>query len=278
MSAALILKEVNGWPVGFKPGDSEPRVSDVEICRRSDYCDIYKLRQKIRELAAEDKLESESTGNQRKFNPFEVSTERSKTGGRPGTAFWLDERETLFLMSQISTPKARAVTHEVIDVFVMARHGELPQQQIVPTFSAFDVEAQVRLQALRQREALSLYAAVPGLYDPEFLRHKVEHGVALITGEKPAIVDPLLDVTGYLQARGVGRDELKRRSGTFGKKLKAAYVVERGKEPGKLARDVNGGSREVCCYTERDRPIFDRVFAEMWPALVPANDAIAVAS
>ena len=50
----------------------------------------------------------------------------------------------------------------------------------------------------------------------------------------------------------------------------------------KLPRDINGSSREVFSYTERDRRLFDQAFAEMFgapaalptdPTTAPANDA-----
>lgn len=143
---------------------------------------------------------------------------------------------------------------------------------------AMDAKAELELFVFRQQSAIGLYLQASSLYDPEFLRHKVEHSVALITGERPAIADPLLDVSAYLLSKGVSRDEVKRRASSFGKKVKAAYIAERGKEPGKLPRDVNGGSREVCCYTERDRPIFDVVFANMFMTLTAANDGPSASS
>lgn len=149
------------------------------------------------------------------------------------------------------------------DVMPKLMRGE----PVIPaTAAAPELEAQVRLLALRHREALSIYAAIPGLYDPEFLRHKAEHGAALVTGEKPAIENPLLDVQGYLRSRGLDRDVLKKRSSVFGKRVKALYVAQHGKPPGVLPRDVNGGSRDVFCYTEQDRPLFDRAFEEMFAA------------
>jgi prophage antirepressor-like protein len=126
-----------------------------------------------------------------------------------------------------------------------------------------DVESQIRILALRHRESLSLYTVVPGLYSDDFLRHKVEHGAALVMGQKPVVEIPLLDVTGYLQSRGLTAAERKSNGSTFGKRVKALYVAKHGEPPGKLARDVNGGSREVFSYTEQDRQVFDQAFEEM---------------
>ncbi|WP_437310763.1 hypothetical protein [Sorangium sp. So ce388] len=135
--------------------------------------------------------------------------------------------------------------------------------------SANDVEGQLRLLALRQKTALEIYAAVPGLYSEAFLRQKVEHAVALLEGRAPAIDNPLLSVEGYLQQRGVHARTRKSKASIFGKRLKALYTEERGREPPMQLRDVNHAERPVCSYAETDRPLFDRVFEEMFPT--PAN-------
>ncbi|XXT18800.1 hypothetical protein WME94_52095 [Sorangium sp. So ce429] len=134
---------------------------------------------------------------------------------------------------------------------------------------ANDVEGQLRLLALRQKAALEIYAAVPGLYSEAFLRQKVEHAVALVEGRAPAIDNPLLSVEGYLQQRGVDLRTRKSKAPIFGKRLKALYIEERSREPPMQLRDVNHAERPVCSYTEADRPLFDRVFEEMFPT--PAN-------
>jgi hypothetical protein len=169
--ADLILREFNGWPVGFRPGDNEPRVSDVEICHRSGYGDIYKLRQRIRELRAEDP---------ENFNPFELSTDPVESRGRPGSVFWLNEHEAMFLMTQLRTPKARAVTHEMIDVFVLARHGELPQQQF----------ARARGDGFERAKLLATF--IPYLPSRETQAVAAAYGVSLTTGHDVAPMLPEL--------------------------------------------------------------------------------------
>jgi hypothetical protein len=176
--ADVILREFNGWPVGFT-GDGVPRVSDVEICQRSGYGDIYKLRQKIREFAAEDDARSKATGKPRKFNPLGLSTDPVESGGRPGTVFWLDQHEAVFLMTQIKTPVARDVTHEVIDVFVMVNNGELPQQRVV----AHD-------DGLERAKLLATF--IPYLSSPETRAVAAAYGVSLTTGHDVAPMLPEL--------------------------------------------------------------------------------------
>ncbi|XXX73906.1 hypothetical protein WMF30_40295 [Sorangium sp. So ce134] len=178
--AEVILLEFNGWPVGFIGGDGAPRVSDVEICQRSGYGDIYKLRQKIREFAAEDEARASSGGKPRKFNPLGLSTDPVESGGRPGTVFWLNQHEAVFLMTQIKTPVARDVTHDVIDVFVMASHGELPQRQIAPKAE----------DGLERAKLIATF--IPYLPSPETRAVAAAYGVALTTGHDVAPMLPEL--------------------------------------------------------------------------------------
>lgn len=152
----------------------------------------------------------------------------------------------------------------VAEVMPKLRRGE----PILPNGSAAanDAEAQVRLLALRQKEALAIYTTIPGLFGVDFLRHKVEHAAALVTGEMPVVENPLLSVEGYLQARGVDARTRKAKASPFGKRVKALYVEKNGEYPPMQVRDINHSERRVYSYTEKDRLLFDQVFAELFSA------------
>ncbi|TKC98648.1 phage antirepressor N-terminal domain-containing protein [Polyangium fumosum] len=122
---------------------------------------------------------------------------------------------------------------------------------------------QINMLALRQKRALELLTVIPGLYGEDYLRHRVEHAVALVTGEKPVIENPLLSVAGYLEGRGLTPKQQKENGPKFGKRVKALYFERYGQDPPKQPREVNGADRLVYSYTERDRPLFDRAFEEM---------------
>ena len=52
---------------------------------------------------------------------------------------------------------------------------------------------------------------------------------------------------------------------TFGKYVKKAYKAERGVEPGKRFDETPSSQiREVCVYTEADRPLLDRIWNERY--------------
>lgn len=183
-SSELVLREVNGWPVGFLGGDGAPRVADVEVCLRSGYGDIYKFRQRIREFAAEDEARAKATGRPRKFNPLGLSTDPVESGGRPGTVFWLNEHEAVFLMTQIKTPVAREVTHEVIDVFVMARHGALPPQAAVHSDRDNELD--------RAKVITRIVELMSPAVSQESKDAALAHGLRLLTGQRLADVLPTL--------------------------------------------------------------------------------------
>jgi hypothetical protein len=45
--------------------------------------------------------------------------------------------------------------------------------------------------------------------------------------------------------------------------LKAAYLDRYDREPSKVDRFVDGALRQVAAYTEKHRPLFDRVWADL---------------
>ncbi|WP_438032415.1 hypothetical protein [Sorangium sp. So ce204] len=258
-SGELALREVDGWTVGFRDGDSEPLVRDLDLGERLG----FERPRKIRELI--DRMENDGKI---------AAVFRRPTVGRRGFAEeiiderWLTEAQALKVAAKSDTDVADALLDEMIRVYMLARRGELPQQRATSVIQD-DRESQLRLLALRQRLGLELLsAAPPGVLSEDYIRHKVEHSWALVTGQAPVLESQLLDVQGYLRSRGLPDATIRSKSSTFGKRVKAAYVAQHGEAPKMLHRDINGSSREVASYTERDRPLFDRVFAEMFGAAI----------
>lgn len=262
----LILREYNGWLVGFRQGDSEPLIRDVDLGARLKFGRPRDIRPLI------ERMEGDGRIGQVHVRDAVSRTSMPRGGFREEVVkeYWLTEAQALKVAAKSETDVADALLDEMIAVYMAARRGQLPQQKAPPSIQD-EHEAELRLLTLRQKAALEIYATIPGLYSEDFLRHKAEHAAALVTGQKPAIENPLLDVQGYLQRRGVSAAERKKRSGQFGKRVKALYLAQHGKPPPVLARDVNGASREVSSYTERDRPLFDEAFDEMFGAPAPLH-------
>lgn len=102
-----------------------------------------------------------------------------------------------------------------------------------------------------------------GIIDDSYLEAKARIVLARAMGDTPEIeasARPLY-VQDYMREQGVSSDDIKNYAPTFGKYVKKAYKAERGVEPGKRFDETPSGQvREVCVYTEADRPILDRAW------------------
>ncbi|MDG4791943.1 phage antirepressor N-terminal domain-containing protein [Micromonospora sp. WMMD1102] len=115
---------------------------------------------------------------------------------------------------------------------------------------------------------VSLLSAMNGV-DEEWRNGQYKHLYAVVTGTKPDIApgDRLLMADPYLTERGVAKADLASIRSTFGKRLKAAYVLAYGEEPGEVPAQINGRERMVKAYYERHRHLFDEVFARYYSHL-----------
>lgn len=106
-----------------------------------------------------------------------------------------------------------------------------------------------------------------GIIDDDYLDAKARIVLARAMGDTPEIeasARPLY-VQDYMREQGVSSDNIKSYGPTFGKYVKKAYKAERGVEPGKRFDETPSGQvREVCVYTEADRPILDRAWSKSY--------------
>lgn len=120
---------------------------------------------------------------------------------------------------------------------------------------------------VRAKGLMELVALAKDVISPDYLEAKARIVLARAMGDTPEIeasARPLY-VQGYMREQGVSNDNIKSYAPTFGKYVKKAYVTERGVEPGKRYDETPSGQvREVCVYTEADRPIFDRAWSESY--------------
>lgn len=111
-----------------------------------------------------------------------------------------------------------------------------------------------------------------GIIDDDYLDTKARIVLARAMGDTPEIeasARPLY-VQDYMREQGVSSDDIKSYGPTFGKYVKKAYKAVRGVEPGKRFDETPSGQvREVCVYTEADRPIFDRAWSESYAGGFP---------
>lgn len=158
------LLRVGGWTLTLR-GDDEPLIADEDLGRRLG----YDRPRKIRELI-------ERHANDKNINPFEVRPTVGQTGGRPGRCFLLSEADALFVVAHSETPKAVALTREMIRVYILARRGLLTQQGEAP-MAALRAEVS-RLAALvddlRARPQVTAPPAAPPVTQPDYRTRLVE--------------------------------------------------------------------------------------------------------
>lgn len=160
---------------------------------------------------------------------------------------------------EAAKPFRRWITHEVLPSIRKTGSYSLPGATSAP--NAGD-PALVRAAGLAD-----IISRFRGIIDDGYLETKARIVLARAMGDTPGIeasARPLY-VQDYMREQGVSSDNIKSYAPTFGKYVKKAYKAERGVEPGKRFDETPSGQvREVCDYTEADRPIFDRAWSESY--------------
>lgn len=157
----------------------------------------------------------------------------------------------------------RWVTHEVLPT--IRRQGGY----INPNANEHQLNAIVR----RAQMNMELLQAARGLIDPKHLEAKARVELARGLGELPQL-DPgtrPLYTQDFLKTKNLSKARMKSIAGTFGKRVKAAYTLECGREPGKYPLNLaNGQTRDVCAYTEADRELMERIWETYYAKTVTA--------
>lgn len=160
---------------------------------------------------------------------------------------------------EAAEPFQRWVNHKVLPSIYRTGSYSLPGVAPAPTT---EDPALVRAKGL-----MELVALAKDVISPDYLEAKARIVLARAMGDTPEIeasARPLY-VQDYMREKGVSSKNVKSYAPTFGKYVKKAYLAERGVEPGKRFDETPSGQvREVCVYTEADRPIFDRAWSESY--------------
>ncbi len=104
---------------------NEPRVLDTDLAAALGMADIHKVRPLIKANISELEL----------FGGLSALRAES-SGGRPATAYHLNEEQALLICMLSRTERAKQVRAEVIRVFTAWRRG-----QLVPTVASIDPSA-----------------------------------------------------------------------------------------------------------------------------------------
>lgn len=165
---------------------------------------------------------------------------------------------------EAARPFKRWVNHEVLPS--IRKTGSYTLPGAAPAPSAED-------RALtRARQLVEIHMLAQGAVSPDHLEAKIRIILAQARGEHPEIeasARPLY-AQDYMRERGATADEVTRCAPVFGKRVKKAYAEEHGKDPGVYFQETSSGQvREVCAYTEADRPLLDRVWAATYANGIP---------
>ena len=140
---------------------------------------------------------------------------------------------------------------------------------INPRANEHQVNALIR-QAQMQME---LCQAAKGLIHPDHLEARARVVLARGLGEFPELDEERrpLYTQDFLKSKGLAGKALKRIAPTFGKRVKAAYVLRHGEAPQQYDMNLsNGQTRPVNGYTEADRDLMQDVWDAYYAAEVAA--------
>jgi hypothetical protein len=107
--------------------EGEPRVLDTDLGKALEMARPETIRETIKEHR--EALEAFGGLSSVAINP-------GLKGGRPGTAFWLNEEQAAYVTIHLRTPKAQVVKVQLVKVFTAWRRGQLvPAQPSLPNFA-----------------------------------------------------------------------------------------------------------------------------------------------
>lgn len=117
---------VEGWTLGTLAEDSEhePRIQDIELGERLGFDRPLAIRDLIKRIVRTENPSGFTVVRTVRMTQMPTGAARKTTAHE----FWLTEEEALYVAARSETPKARAITREMIRVFMLARRGLLPQQ------------------------------------------------------------------------------------------------------------------------------------------------------
>lgn len=128
-------------------------------------------------------------------------------------------------------------------------------------------EHQLNALMRQSQMQMELCQAEKGLIHPDHLEAKARIVLARGLGEVPEL-DPAtrpLYTADFLKSKNLSNKKMKSVAPMFGKRMKALYTLEKGREPQKYDLTLsNGQVRQVNGYTEADRPLMERVWAQYY--------------
>lgn len=192
------------------------------------------------------------------------------SAGRVQEMHMIDRRTMTMWLATIDTNRIKEESRPLLEAFQNEAADALDAYfheggAINPNATSSQLD---RLAMTVKAQGEALQALSPFL-SPKFLESKAKILVARALGEEPEI-DPLdlpLHADDYLAGKGLKAGEIKSERSMFGRRIAKAYQELYREAPKKATNEVNGSIRMINAYTNRDRPLFDQVWAEHYAEL-----------
>lgn len=190
--------------------------------------------------------------------------------GKSRDMFMVDRRTLTMWLATIDTNRVSEEARPTLEAYQLEAANALDNYfhkggAINPRAS----EHQVNALIFQARSQMELCQAAKGLIRDEHLEAKARVILARGLGEAPEI-DPAtrpLYAADFLKEKNLSSKKLKSVSPMFGKRMKAAYTLEHGREPEKYDYTLsNGQIRQVNAYTEADRGLMQQVWDTYYAA------------
>ena len=193
-----------------------------------------------------------------------------QVAGQNREVFMVDRRTLTMWLATIDTNRINENARPTLEAFQLEAANALDNYfhnggAINPRADEHQLNALLRQSQMQ----MELCQAAKGLIHPDHLEAKARIVLARGLGEVPEL-DPAtrpLYTADFLKSKNLSTKRMKSVAPMFGKRMKALYTLETGREPQKYDLTLsNGQVRQVNGYTEADRPLMQRVWDQYYAA------------
>ncbi|MCZ9296555.1 phage antirepressor N-terminal domain-containing protein [Corynebacterium yonathiae] len=188
--------------------------------------------------------------------------------GKSREMFMVDRRTLTMWLATIDTNRVSEAARPTLEAYQLEAANALDAYfhkggAINPRAEEHQLNALMRESQMR----MELCQAAKGLIHPDHLEAKARIVLARGLGEVPEL-DPEtrpLYTADFLKSKNLSNKKMKSVAPMFGKRMKALYTLEKGREPQKYDLTLsNGQVRQVNGYTEADRELMQQVWDEYY--------------
>ena len=188
--------------------------------------------------------------------------------GKSREMFMVDRRTLTMWLATIDTNRVSEAARPTLEAYQLEAANALDAYfhkggAINPRAEEHQLNALMRQSQMQ----MELCQAAKGLIHPDHLEAKARIVLARGLGEVPELnpeTRPLYTAD-FLKSKNLSAKKMKSVAPMFGKRMKALYTLEKGREPEKYDLTLsNGQVRQVNGYTEADRPLMQRVWDQYY--------------